>query len=118
MSQSALYFDLILFFSHGYGPQVIEHGYENDLKYAMRASGGSFGIVTEFVYKMYPKPETLSLLLLIFVENEYDFMKLNKAAQDGRYAVTVFEPVFLRRPETSHVVSSITDHNKTNRETE
>jgi FAD/FMN-containing dehydrogenase len=44
---------------------VIEHGYDNDLKYAMRASGGSFGIVTEFVYKMYPKPETLSCLLLV-----------------------------------------------------
>jgi hypothetical protein len=50
--------------------------------------------------------------LLIFVENEYDFMKLNKAAQDGRYAVTVFEPVFLRRPETSHVVSSIADQKR------
>jgi hypothetical protein len=86
---------------------VIQHGYENDLKYAMRASGGSFGIVTEFVYKMYPRPETLSCLLFIYVENEYDFKKLNQAAQNGRYAVTVFEPVFLRKPKTSHVVSKI-----------
>ena len=52
-------------FSEGYGPHVIEHGYDNDLKYAMRASGGSFGIVTEFLYKIYPKPETLSCLLLV-----------------------------------------------------
>lgn len=94
-------------FSNGYGPQVIEHSYDNDLKYAMRASGGSFGIITEFVYKMYPKPETMSCLLFIFIENEYDFKKLNKAAQDGRYAVTVFEPVFLRRPKQSHVVSLV-----------
>jgi hypothetical protein len=40
----------------------------------------------------------------VFIENEYDFKKLNKAAQDGRYAVTVFEPVFFRRPKPSHVV--------------
>jgi hypothetical protein len=72
-------------YSYGYnsyaGGQVIPHTEETDLKYAMRASGGSFGIVTEFAYKMYPKPETLSCLLLVFIENEYDFKKLNKAAQ-------------------------------------
>jgi len=51
----------------------------------MRASGGSYGIVTEFVYKIYPKPETLSCLLLVFLENEYDFKKLNKAAQVRQY---------------------------------
>jgi hypothetical protein len=41
--------------SGGYGydkPIVVEHGWENDLHFGMRASGGSFGIITEFLYKV------------------------------------------------------------------
>ena len=51
------------------------------------------------------------VIFQIFVENEYDFVMLNKAAQDGRYAVTVFEPFYFRRPQTSHVVSLHFNHN-------
>jgi hypothetical protein len=83
----------------------VEHGYENDLYFGMRASGGSFGIITEFLYKVYPQPETLSCLLFIFIENEYDFQMLDRAAKDGRYAIAVFQPMIYRKPKSSQLVS-------------
>ena len=84
--------------------EVFQHGYDNDLHYAMRGAGSSFGIITELIYKIYPQPETLSCFLLVYIENSYDFMKLNKAAMDGRYTITAFEPFLLRRPMPAHLV--------------
>ena len=70
--------------------EVYQHTYENDLRYALRSSGSSFGIVTDFLYKIYPRPETLSCVMYVYLENEYDFMKLDKAAKDGRYHLSWF----------------------------
>lgn len=57
---------------------------------AMRGAGSSYGIVTEFMYKIYPEPETLPIVAMIYIKTPYDLRKLEKAALDGRYHVSWF----------------------------
>lgn len=83
---------------------VIPHGYENDLRFALRSSGPSFGIATEFRYKIYPRPETLPMLIPIFIENSYDFQRLQRASEQGRYGILVGELYFFRQPALNNVV--------------
>ena len=41
---------------------VIRTGEENDLHYGLKAAGTSFGVVTEFLYKIYEEPGKLKNL--------------------------------------------------------
>ena len=66
---------------------------------AMGGAGSSYGIVTEFLYKIYPRPETNPIISLIYIENNYDLRKLEKAAKDGRYHVSWFIPYVNRNIE-------------------
>ena len=69
----------------------VKHLYDDHrLFWSMTGAGQSYGIVTEFLYKIYPKPETLPILAMIYLENPYDVRKLEKVAMDGRYHVTLF----------------------------
>ena len=65
---------------------------ENDsgLYKAMGGAGSSFGITTEFLYRIYPRPEVLPTLALVYLENSHDLYKLEKAAMDGRYHVHAY----------------------------
>lgn len=63
---------------------------DHNLFFSLTGAGQSYGIVTEFLYKIYPKPETLPILAMIFLENPYDVRKLERLAMDGRYHVTLF----------------------------
>ena len=47
------------------------------------------GITTEFLYKIYPRPETLPCFALIFIENGEDLRSIEKAAEDQRYQITL-----------------------------
>ncbi len=58
-----------------------------------------------FIIQVYPKPETLSCLLFVFIENEYDFSMLDRAAKDGRYAIAIFQSMIYRKPKSSQLVS-------------
>ena len=44
--------------------------------------------------------------MYVYLENEYDFMKLDKAAKDGRYGIAIFQAMFYRRPKPAHLVSN------------
>ena len=66
--------------------------------------GGSFGIVTEFLVKVFPHKETKSFVAFTFIKNSYDIKNLIKAGQDGRYAINVLQPLFFRRPLASKLV--------------
>jgi hypothetical protein len=69
----------------------VQHLYDDHgLFFSMTGAGQSYGIVTEFLYKIYPKPETLPILAMVYLENPYDVRKLEKVAMDGRYHVTLF----------------------------
>ena len=54
------------------------------------------GITTEFLYKIYPRPETLPCLALIFIENGEDLKRIEKAAQDPRYQISFHQSYVYR----------------------
>ncbi len=56
----------------------------------LRGSGSSFGIVTEFLYKMYSRPETRPVLVPIFIENPTDLRLLEKATMGDKYHISWF----------------------------
>ena len=68
-----------------------------NLRYGLRGAGPSFGIVTEFLYKVYPHPETLSCVVLVYIESGYDLQRLIDAGQHGRYGITLMHPMVYRR---------------------
>ena len=70
----------------------------------MRRAGASFGIVTEFVYKVFQHPETLSVVAMAFLKDRYDLQRLTKAGQEGRYAISITQPMFYRRPKPAHLI--------------
>ena len=57
---------------------------------AMGGAGSSYGIVTEFLYRIYSRPETQPVLSMIYIETPKDLRRLEQAAQDGRFHVTWF----------------------------
>ena len=63
---------------------------------AMGGAGSSYGIVTEFLYKIYPRPETQPIISMIYIESPEDLRKLERAALDGRYHVSWFIPYAFR----------------------
>ena len=54
------------------------------------------GITTEFLYKIYPRPETLPCLAYIFIENGDDLKKVEKAAEDTRYQISLYATYVFR----------------------
>ena len=70
-----------------------------NLRYGLRGAGPSFAIVTEFLYKVYHHPETLSCIVMVFIESGKDLKKLVKAGQHGRYGITMIHPMVYRRPK-------------------
>ena len=59
-------------------------------------AGSSMGITTEFLYKIYPRPETLPCLAYVFVENGEDLKRIEKAAQDPRYQLSLYSTYVFR----------------------
>ena len=57
--------------------EIYDHDLVPNLRYGLRAAGPSFGIVTEFLYKVYPHPETLSCVVLVYIKTRKDLEKLH-----------------------------------------
>ena len=85
---------------------------ENDhgLFEAMGGAGSSFGIVTEFLYKIYPRPETKPIIAMVYIEDNYDLRKLEKAAKDGRFHVSWFIPYANRNLELGVSSQNLFNH--------
>ena len=83
--------------------------YESDhgLFQALKGAGSSFGIVTEFVYKIYARPETLPTILLVYMEDVLDIRNLERAAMDGRYHLTWYVIYPFREMEKSFQFKNI-----------
>ena len=84
--------------------EVYNHQLYPDLRYALRGSGPSFGIVTEFLYKVYDHPETLSCVAFVFLKDGRDLQKLVEAGQHGRYGISIMQPIPIRKPKPSKLV--------------
>ena len=48
------------------------------------------GITTEFLYKIYPRPETTPSLAFIFIEDLNDLENFEKASKDPRYQISIY----------------------------
>ena len=57
---------------------------ENDLWFALRGAGTSFGIVTEFLYTVHRRPETFPILIPIDLSSIEDFKNIEKAAANTK----------------------------------
>ena len=61
-----------------------------DLFFAMRGAGSSFGIATDFLYQVYPTPETSPAVLLVWINNKQDLRRIQRAAfGTNKYSITV-----------------------------
>ena len=72
---------------------------KDDLWFAMKGAGTSFGITTEFKYKVYEKPETKPAVFLAYIHGPSDFKKIESVVEAGRFQVTGFKYSFFRKPD-------------------
>merc|ERR1719376_1884156 len=71
-------------------PRTVVHTEENNLFFALRGAGSSFGIVTEFIYMISETPEADPAVLLAWVETEEDLAAIHNAAKNTNdYSITV-----------------------------
>jgi len=71
-------------------PRTIPHTQDNNLFFALRGAGSSFGIVTEFLYMIRESPEADPAVLLCWVETEQDLELIHEAAKNTKdYSITV-----------------------------
>ena len=48
---------------------------------------------------MYPHPETLSCVVLVYIKDGRDLEKLVRAGQHGRYGLSIIQPILFRKPK-------------------
>ena len=71
--------------------KVIPHNKDNsqDLFQSLQNAGSSYGITTEFLYRIYPGPEVKPALMFVYIENENDLNNLERLVLSGAYHVHV-----------------------------
>jgi len=70
--------------------RTVSHTEENNLFFALRGAGSSFGTVTEFLYMINTTPEADPAVLLCWVETEADLLAIHNAAKSTNdYSITV-----------------------------
>jgi len=70
--------------------KIVTHTESNNLFFALRGAGSSFGVVTEFLYMINETPESKPAVLLCWVENEADLTAIHNAAKASNdYSITV-----------------------------
>ena len=51
---------------------------------SLQLAGSSFGITTEFIYRVYNTPEVMPALVLVYIDDETDLHNFQLAAFNGR----------------------------------
>merc|ERR1711915_1075453 len=70
--------------------KTVAHTDSNNLFFALRGAGSSFGIVTEFLYTINELPEAAPAVLLCWVESDKDLTAIHNAAKaTNDYSITV-----------------------------
>ena len=73
--------------------------HEHSLFESLQQAGSSFGIVTEFHYKIYPTPEILPALILVYIDDKSDLWKFEAAAnRNGKYHLCLHTVYFFTQP--------------------
>ena len=52
---------------------------------SLQLAGSSFGVVTEFHYRIFNGPELLPVFALVYMEDEWDLRNYEAAGNHGRY---------------------------------
>ena len=58
---------------------------DQDLFSSLQSAGSSYGITTEFLYRIYPEPEVEAAFTMVYMENASDLLNFERAAKDGRF---------------------------------
>ena len=58
------------------GVERIHYTDNTDLWFALRGAGTSFAIVTEFVVNVFPRPETLPIIMPVDINSVEDFARI------------------------------------------
>ena len=74
---------------------------ENELFFAMKGAGSNFGITTEFLYRVYPHPETRPVVLFMFLQSVKDFLKLQTLSDSGHYQLAAYRIQHFKKLEAS-----------------
>ena len=61
--------------------------------------------MTEFLYKVYDHPETLSCVAFVFLKDGRDLQKLVQAGQHGRYGISIMQPIPIRKPKPAKLMA-------------
>ncbi len=70
---------------------------ENDLFFAMKGAGSNFGVVTEFLVRVFPRPETKPVLVFIFIRSVGDLLKLQRLSDSGRFQISGYRIQHFRK---------------------
>ena len=57
---------------------------DQSLFQSLQLAGSSFGITTEFIYRVYHTPEVMPTLVLVYIDDETDLYNFQLAAFNGR----------------------------------
>ena len=57
---------------------------EADILTGLRGAGGSFGVVTQFLVKVHPSPETLASVVPVWVSSAADLANVQRMAESSR----------------------------------
>jgi len=85
--------------------ETFQHTSSNNLFFALRGAGSSFGVVTQFKYIIHETPETLPAILLAWVDSTSDLTAIKAAAQESPdYSITIseeFTKSFWKNPQVA-----------------
>ena len=66
-----------------------KRSYDHELFHSLQLAGSSFGIVTEFVYRIFKGPEILPVFAMVYIEDELDIKNFEAAGNEGRYHLSL-----------------------------
>ena len=58
---------------------------DNGLFRSLQLAGSSFGIVTEFHYRIFNGAEVQPVFVVVYIENQWDIRNFESAGNQGRY---------------------------------
>ena len=58
--------------------------HETDLLFGLRGAGASYGVVTQFLVTVYPRPETLASVIPVWVSSAADLANVQRAAESSQ----------------------------------
>ena len=63
---------------------------QHNLFRSLQFAGSSFGITTEFHYRIFDGPELLPAFAVIYIDHYEDLINFQRATADGRYCLTLY----------------------------